>query len=994
MKKLLALGLAILFMVGTGAFAQTSTGNVYGKATDASGGVLPGASVAITGEAGTRTTVTGADGTFRFLNLDPRDYTVTVTLQGFGSTSHKVTVQTGQTASLDVVLKVGGKAETIEVTAEAALVDVQKRGTGTVLSGQDLKDTPNSRDPWAIMNQVAGALVDRVNIAGNESGQQANVAGKGSFATDRVWTLDGLNITDMSATGASPTYFDFDAFQEINVTTGGGDLSMQTGGFGMNLVTKRGTNAFHGGGRYIDTDSKWQSSNLPASLKTDPRLANNTLVGTCGDKNEPTGSSKTFTTLTGQRDTADGINWIKDYGFDLGGPIIKDKLWFYGTYGKQDIHICRFAGTPDETVLASYNFKLNWQASASTMVSAYYFIGDKQKFGRSPGTGLQEESGVTWNQANAFTDGGLPGGLWKAEINHTFSPSFYMSAKAAYYDTGFGLIAIGDATKNYTYDYEAGIARGTYYNYLAIRPQTTANIDGNYFFASGGGNNELKFGFGYRKNTTNSVSHWNGDGLRGDYYGKPGTADGADNIAYVFRDVVVNYGGKYISGYIGDVFTKSRLTLNLGIRVDKQTAQNLASEAPASVSFPNILGAGTYNGGDNVYSFTDISPRIGMSYALNESRKTVLRANVARYGAQLSYGNVTRVNPLGSTYRTYPWIDANGDKFVQKTEVITTGGPISSVGGSASSSPNAIDQNMNNRHDDEFVLGIDHELGANFAIGAAFTYKHSSDFSYRPWLSAPCPSMTDCSYVTSFTANPASSFTRNGKVYTAQTYSPNAAQVAAGGSGRYDTNLPGYANQYKGFEVTVNKRMAHKWGGKMAFSYNDWTENYDGTPVNNANGSPTRTDTSPLINGGPLSLFSSGSGKGSFYSSFKWQIYANAIARLPWSFDLSTQIFGRQGGTYPASISLASGRDGTQRALATATVDQTRYDDLWNLDFRLARNSKIGSKVVLTPSIELFNALNNGVVLTQAKNAGSATFGRIEELISPRVMRLGVRLTF
>ncbi len=249
------------------------------------------------------------------------------------------------------------------------------------------------------------------------------------------------------------------------------------------------------------------------------------------------------------------------------------------------------------------------------MVSAFYFIGDKQKFGRSPGTGLIEEAGVTWDQANAFTDGGLPGGLWKAEINHTFSPNFYMSAKAAYYDTGFGLTAQGDATKNYTYDYEAGIAKGTYLHttWPSVRrkpPTSTATTSR----PGMGGNHELKFGFGYRNNTTNSVTHYNGNGLSGEYYG-PGTG-GGDNIAYIYRDYVVNYGGKYISGYAGDVFTKNRLTINAGFRVDKQTAQNLASEGPANVSFPSILPAATYAGGDNVFDFLDVSPRLGMSYAL------------------------------------------------------------------------------------------------------------------------------------------------------------------------------------------------------------------------------------------------------------------------------------------------------------------------------------------------------------------------------------------
>jgi hypothetical protein len=123
-------------------------------------------------------------------------------------------------------------------------------------------------------------------------------------------------------------------------------------------------------------------------------------------------------------------------------------------------------------------------------------------------------------------------------------------------------------------------------------------------------------------------------------------------------------------------------------------------------------------------------------------------------------------------------------------------------------------------------------------------------------------------------------------------------------------------------------------------------------------------------------------------------IYSNFIVQLPGSFDLSAQIFGRQGGTFPVNITTAAGSDGSLRARHfRATSIDKRYDNLWNLDFRLARNTKLG-KITLTPSIELFNALNNDVVLSRARNAGAASFNRIEELISPRILRMGVRLSF
>ena len=996
MKRIVAF--AWLVLAGAGAFAQTATGNVFGNVTDTSGGVLPGASVSISGEAGTRTTVTGSDGSFRFLNMDYGTYKVTVAMQGFGTVSRNITIVTGASSQVSVSLAVGGLSDTVEVSAEAALVDVKKRGTSTTLSTSDLRDTPNSRDPWGVMNQVPGALIDRVNIAGNENGQQAAVAGKGSAAGDRVWSLDGLVITDMSATGSSPSYFDFDAFQEINVSTGGGDLTMQTGGFGMNLVTKRGTNAFHGGARFLSTDEKWESSNI-ANVKS--------LI-LRGDPNRLKGGVDHCNPGAGERDKANYIDSIKDYGFDIGGPIIKDKLWFYGTYGKQDIKLCGLAGSPDDTLLPSRNAKLNWQATPNTMVSAFYFLGSKEKSGRSPGTGYVEEDGVLWNQEDAFEEGGLPGGLTKLEINHTFSPNFFMSAKAAYYDTGFGLFARGDKSKSYTYDDARGTAIGTYVDFLSVRPQKTANVDGSYFKAANGGNHEFKFGFSYRSVTTNSTTHYNGNGIVGQSYNGPGTAGGT-NVARIYRDGIVEYGGKYASVYLGDVFTKGRLTLNLGARFDKQSAKNLASEAPANSSFPNLLPALKFAGSteDNI-SWSDISPRVGMSYALDESRKTVMRASFARYAGQLSYGNVagaTGQNPVAVSYLAYGWNDLNGDRFVQPGEVqfnnfIGASNVDPNNPAAVGATPNQIDKDLKSKKDNEAVIGIDRELAPNFAVGAALTYRKTTDWQYTPRLAAACPTGVNCAIIgaSSYTANAPVTRTIGGETFTAQTYSPNAALVAAGGFGRYRTNQDGYSTEFKGLELTLNKRMANKWRGRVAFSLNDWTENFDGTPVSGnpgtaGSGSPTRQDIAGLENGGQVSIQGGGSGKAAFYSSFKWQVFASAGVELPGSLDLSASFFGRQGGLRPVILRLGAGSDGTLNVLASGPVDRERYDMLTNLDLRLARNTKLG-KVTLTPSVELFNVFNNDVVLGVLRQATSANFRRVDDVVSPRIVRIGARVSF
>ncbi|HEY7509639.1 MAG TPA: TonB-dependent receptor [Vicinamibacteria bacterium] len=987
MRKALFLALALLVALAPDVHAQFATGNIYGTVTDESGAVLAGAAVTLTSDLGTRTTTTSTQGEFRFLNLDRGRYKITVANAGFTTMTRDVTVTTGENVNVTFAAKVAQQEETVTVTAETPLVDTKKRGTGTTLTTEELADIPNARDPWGALRAVPGVLMDRVNIAGNENGQQAAVAGKGSESSDKMWNLDGLAITDMSATGASPTYFDFEAFNEINVSTGGNDLAVQTGGININLTTKRGTNRFHGGGRMLIAHDDFSFGNVPDELANDPRLAGN--------------------------DKANHIKQISDYGAELGGPIIKDKLWFYGTYGKQDIRLITLTQTNDKTLLPSYNGKLNWQATGSTMLSAYYFLGSKQKFGRGVGYPLTETDDFLWNQDNAFTDGGLPGGLSKLQVDHTFSPNFFVSAKAAYYDTGFGLFARGGAEKSYTLDYVSGEAIGSYQDYEAIRPQKIFNLDGSYFFEAAGGNNELKFGFGYRDLSTTSVSHFNGNQLAG----KINAED--DYVALVWRDGVVEYGGKYMSFYAGDVYTKNRLTLNFGARFDSQTAKNFGSEAPANASFTNAVPAVQYDGdSDNIIEWSTWSPRVGVGLALDEARRTVVRASYANYADQLSFGWVTDENPISYGYLAYRWNDRNGDRFVQPGEVDLNDFLYNNAidpddPGGVGSTPNRIDRDLKPKRDHELVLGLDREIGNNFAIGAAYTWRRAYDWDYRPRLGSECqgaPTRSSCRIIqpNEYTQNAAS--TANG--YTAFTYSPPADLVTAGAGGRLRTNAEGFHTSFSGLELTLLKRLSNRWMGRIAFSWNDWTMHWDGQPYGigmttfGTAGSPTREERDPNVEGGQVAILSGGSGKASFYTNTKWQLYANGLVQLPWGVDLSGAMFGRQGGAYPVSLLLSGGRDGSLRALATSEVDSQRYPNLWNLDLRLAKTIKLGG-AGLTLAAEWFNVMNNDVVLSRYRFANQGAFtqtvsgarpneglGRVEEIIVPSIFRFGARFTF
>src|SRR5262245_12844567 len=260
--------LALLLAFTRLSAAQVSVGGtIEGTVVDQQGGVLPGVTVTAQGVDATQTFPTDLDGRFRFRNLAPGPYKVSATLQGFQTFVHEnVVVVVGGTVDLSMQLKVATVAETVTVTGESPIVDPKATGTATNFTSAELNSIPTSRDPWALLRTVPGVMVDRVNIAGNETGQQSNFQSKGTRPADAVWTMDGVAITDMAAIGSSPTYFNYSNFDEIQVSTAGQDVRQPTGGVGLNFIVKRGTNLFKAAGRGFFTGEKVEAVNIPDEL--------------------------------------------------------------------------------------------------------------------------------------------------------------------------------------------------------------------------------------------------------------------------------------------------------------------------------------------------------------------------------------------------------------------------------------------------------------------------------------------------------------------------------------------------------------------------------------------------------------------------------------------------------------------------------------------------------------------------------------------------------
>src|SRR3982751_6924218 len=292
--------------------AQSQTGEIFGKVTDESSAVLPGVQVTITapGLLQPLTAVTSETGSFQFPRLDVGLYNVKFELPGFKTiVKQGIQVTVGFSANVSTQMGVSTVQETVTVAGESPVVDTKNTATKQTFTTEMLQSIPSARDPWVILQQTAGIAMDRENIGGNMSGQQSNFVSRGANPANTKWSLDGVDITDMAATGASPSYYDFDAFQEMTINTGGVDVTQQTGGVGVNLVTKSGSDTFRGSSRYFVADDKFESNNISDAARLQGASSGNPIQNN------------------------------QDYGFEVGGPIKKGKAWIWGSYGKQDINV-------------------------------------------------------------------------------------------------------------------------------------------------------------------------------------------------------------------------------------------------------------------------------------------------------------------------------------------------------------------------------------------------------------------------------------------------------------------------------------------------------------------------------------------------------------------------------------------------------------------------------------------------------------------------------
>jgi hypothetical protein len=993
MAALLAMGFST-----TPARAQIQTGEITGKVTDNSGAILPGATVTLTGASLIQplTTTTSAAGTYQFPRLPIGTFTVRFELTGFKTVIREdVRVTIGFTAQVDQGLEISTVEETVTVSGETPVVDTRSTTMRTSFDLESLQNLPSARDPWVMLERTPSITMDRINVGGSQSGQQSGYVSRGSGTGNNKWSLDGVDITDMSATGASPIYYDFDMLQEMQVTTGGADASQQTGGVGINFVSRSGTNRFKGSGRLYNTNERFQGDNVTPELLDQGAGAGNPIQN------------------------------ITDVGFEVGGPILSDRLWYWGSYGKQDIKVgvvgfylptttCRPPGVTtanipkvldtetlrsclatDLTTLNNYNGKLTWAASRSNRFNLQNTWAEKVRNARDASDTRPIETAYRQVAVDkAFGPFGWetgPGPIWKGSDQHVFSDRLLAEIQYAHVGNNFALTFQDPAQAliQPRLDISSGIYARSFNESIFLRPTDSIDLTTSYFLPSLlGGDHSFKAGYRWRTARGESINHTGGNVIARFSGATP-------NSAEFYRDGATNYRLNTHAFYLQDTVTLRRLTLNLGVRWDRQMDEALATSVPANPLIPDIMPALEFPGIDPGIVWNDVSPRLGLTYDLSGNGKSVARASYSAYFGQMAPGQLAgNLVSVAQVNVRYGWNDANADQFVQVNEVdfssvLARSGTFNPANPTNYLSPGAIDPNVKNDRTREFLIGFQQELGRNLGFEANYIWRKYDRFlwSDRPgwdpsifqafeFTPSNCSAQATCAPITYYRPT--------ATLPTAFTY----------------TNTPDRYRNYNGVELVLTKRHSGRWMANASFAYNDAKDYWDSDAA--------YEDPTNIVNwnGAEFAPESGGSGIDSVFTNAKWLLKASGLYTLPlWSINVAATTQYRQGYPFPESINVTN-RGGSvgDTAVLLKPLGDNRLPDVFVLDFKVDKAFTFGS-LRLIPSMDVFNATNANTVQSRRRNmytynsttlvgSSPANASFVSSIISPRVLRFALRATW
>jgi hypothetical protein len=950
------------------ASAQETAAGFVGHVKDESGGVLPGVTVTTTSpalQAPSMSTVTNADGEYRLIPLPIGVYTVEYSLSGFQTLrQEEVRLNTGVQLRLDVMLKVGALAETVTVSGAAPVVDVTSTATATHFTRDTLELTPTSRNGLISLGTQAPGVKAALDVGGGTVGQTIEFQTYGQTWGSTV-IIEGMDTTVPDDSGMGGNYHDFYAVDEARVQSVSNGPEVSSHGVAITLVTKSGGNEFHGGGSYGYMTPRWESNNISEELRSFGITHGNPLT------------KRT------------------DQGADLGGRILRNKLWFFTSGRYRQAGRLQLGGfKPDGTQAEAYNSEIIWNGKLSYQKSPANRFIFWSEWARKHDRALSVNEFLPWESRGSRV---LPVKTWKGEWQATRGNTLMLSLL-------FGRWGYRDVSANWerirTDEAEAaGIPHGfeirlkdDQSDWADFRPATRDIVTMKRSGTSTGGgvtdfgkydgkgtvswykpdlffgNHELKGSFDYSQFW--SIRARGSRGKAGDY--ELIFSNGTPFQISIHNSPLVPLTNlSYTTAYVNDTWSIGpRLTVDIGLRYQRDTpwvpAQCRLAGPFAPAQCIDRIPFKIYNA---------VTPRAYFSYDLMGDSRTVLKGGWGRFASMRLMEEVL-VHPFLFQTSTYFWHDLNGNNNYDTGEVNLdpNGADFVSGGQEGQTLSNPDEKQMKY---DQFSLTIERQLARNLGVRLSGLYIRM--FDQTRFLNTRRPPSAFNIPITNPDPGPDGALRTADDPGTSITYWDYPVELGGLSNEVYIiSNDLGLIETHKAIDAQLVKRISSGWQFLAAFSA---TKN--NIPLVR---SPSGNRFIPQWN--PNVEINNSD------RTWEWIGKISGTYMLPAQVSLSANFNHERGAPQARQVLFRGGRQIPTMVLNVEPLGSLRLPNTNIVDVRVDKSFRLpnnGHRVALR--LNLYNALNASTVLSRTLRSGSA-YLRPTSIVRPRIVEVGVQYTF
>lgn len=944
--SLVAIGTLLLLSPAL-ATAQIEQGRIIGTVTDAQGGVLPGVTVTAKSPAliGSRSTVTQSDGKYLFPALPSGTYSLTFDFPSFKTiVRDNIVLSVGTTLTVDTQFQTATAAETVTVSAMSPLVDTATTKVGSEFSGEKLVGIPTATDIWATLGQAPGVRMLGFDTGGSHKSQQVGYESFGIRNQNRV-VNEGVDTTE--GTGAAGWYADYFVNQEVAISAAGADVEMNTPGSAVVQMTKSGGNVFRA-------------------------LANITYEGErfVGQNLDDTTRARGF---TGQPNL---IFW--EGHADLGGPLVNDRIWFFGAYNHFKIDKV-ISGVPREVatdlgVFDNYTAKGTWKISQRDTAIGYYAWGRKQKPFRGLSAAVAPEAVLAQDSASW---------LYKGQWQRVWSHRFFMDAQLGLFGYGWPMEPRVDFRSNPPRN-DTGLDRSTGAGWLvgnaggpfnADRNKPQLYVKGTYFLPDKWGSHDLKAGIEWQDDQSVFTNNGNSGPIL--YLDRNGLVD---EIRLADYNTFESFGTAWTgnddrnmrhAAYLQDRWSPfARVTLTLGVRYERQRPYYEASIRKPLLTevFPEFTSPAR-----TLLVRNSVMPRAGISWDVTGHGSTVLKVFYGRYYFNFA-DRLSDLNPGGTNRKDFKFLDQNGNRLYDGAHEL--GALVRSAGGTST----VLDENLETPFADEINAAFERQFWGRSSIRLAYVRKMVRDefatfnvlrqgqFTEPASVTVPIRDYGNAGVTTetfSLMDIPAS---LRGQV---RNIVSNIPEEVGGGNYNYDT-----------IQLAFNKRFSGALFVQSSFDY-QWR---DELRQNTASTSPLNSD--PL---GVGYFQNANPAVSNRQESTNWQGRLMGRYVFPLDVGFAVNLRAQSGYAYSRLITASLPNAGTV-TFFDEDIERNRSDATALLDLRVDKSFKV-DRYKLTLMVDLFNTLNSNAV-TNFFLANGANYNRIIATLDPRTAMVGARFEF